>query len=326
MAQTYQELLRAARVRLEKQKEEKVNSETPKESSQPSAPEENSKSGQMPAEPPELIALLGPPGSGKSETALSILEVPGVERAIALDVDFKMARMDAARPYIDAGRLHILNIYSPLIAGSLETRAQKSQHIEGSRRSGGSGFYTIAPPDIEPKGYLEIMRAMDQADKLISDFKPQAWITDSITRAYEHMHRLISYMTKKGTLEESAWNIALMNGEEFVAAHMKMPAPVRYVILTAHTRTIYDNDKGIQVGVEPEVQGSMRAKLLGYFGEAYFMSPLSDGTYRMCTRLSQFTPARTSKKTLNRFEPANLRVIFDQEYRKEWYESHKPLA
>jgi len=270
--------------------------------------------------PPEIICLLGKPGSGKSRTALTVLDIPGVDRAIALDVDKKMLGMECARKFVEEGRLKIINIRSPLIAGSLERRAGRSQEIKSSR--GGAGFTTIAPPETEPKGYLEIMKVMDQAEEVIASYNAQAWITDSLTRCYEHMHRLISYMTKKGTLEESAWNIALMNGEEFVHAHMALP--VRYVILTAHTRAVLDEKTGTMVGVEPEVQGSMRSKLLGYFGEAYYLDPTIAGVYRMCTRLTSFTPARTAK-SLNKYEPTNLRIVYDSQFREEWYRTHKPL-
>lgn len=286
-----------------------------------SSPAATSTSASLSTDPPELICLLGKPGSGKTETALTMLEVPGVDRAICLDVDKKMVRMDSARKYLDAGRLRILNVNSPLISGSLKDRAGKGQQIKSAR--GGDGFYTIAPPNTEPKGYLEIMGIMDEAEKEIADFNAQVWITDSITRVYEHMHRLISFMTKKGTLEESAWNIALMNGEEFVHAHMALP--LRYVILTAHTRAVYDEKTGTMVGVEPEVQGSMRSKILGYFGEAYYLDPTAAGVYRMATHLSKFTPARSAKR-LNQYEPADLRIVFDNDYRDWWYKNNKPIA
>ena len=274
----------------------------------------------MTSDVPEIICLLGKPGSGKTLMALSVLELPGVERAIVLDADKKILGIDAAQEYVKAGRLHVMPVKSPLIAGSLEKRAGTSQEI--SSKKGGAGFTTMAPPAQEPRGYLEIMRMMDHAEEVIQSFGAQAWITDSLTRCYEHMHRLISYMTKKGTLEESAWNIALMNGEEFVHAHMALP--VRYVILTAHTRAVYDEKTGILVGVEPEVQGSMRAKLLSYFGEAYFLDPTAAGVYRMCTMLTPFTPARTAKR-LNRFEPPTLRIVYDSQFREMWYRNNKPL-
>lgn len=265
--------------------------------------------------PAESFFFYGPPGSGKTTLAASLCNV--VSPVILIDLDNKAKSMVNLKPYIDSGKLIVKSVKAELVEDKLYDRARSK--VTRVRKTGGD-FTTMGPPGKEPQGYLELCAMLDSLDRIITETNAQAVVVDPITTAYEHMYRLVSYITKAGTIEESAWSILLMNAEELLTAIMR--CKVKYVIVTAHDRRVLDEDTGSLVAIMPEVPGQMRSKIIKYFSEAYHMEPRTGldqrAVFQVRTQSTSYVQARTSR-ALEPIEPADLGVILDPEKRSAFY-------
>jgi hypothetical protein len=271
---------------------------------------------EVPQKRAKSIFLYGRPGDGKTSMIRTITGLQDGSPCWILDLDCKVLEMENLRPYIEDERLIVTEIPSELVEDSLAARAAGSDSYKSKR---GGEFFTMSSPKVQPRGYVKLCELIDSADSFIKEHGVKSIAVDCFTTAVEHLYRLVSFITKKGTIEESAWNMVLMNEEELLTAIKLLP--VNYVIVTAHSKLVFNEESGMLSQIVPAVQGDMKNKIIKFFTEAYLFDNIVGARgieYRVRTRSSVLAQARTSR-FLNEFEPADFRVIFDKDYRMEYY-------
>lgn len=233
--------------------------------------------------------LYGPPGSSKSTMAYQIAEFCP-QGAVVIDVDHKAEEMVHIRPLVESGRLRIVPVKSRLSEEGFKARI----------------LHPDRPPQIQPKGWLEFANVLSDIDK---PGQPpyDVLIIDSLTRAVEHLTRLISFVNKHPVLAERDWGYYLTQLEELIQG-VTSQLRDKAVIFIAHDMNAYVEDaegNARQSGVRVLVSGQMKDKIGQYFGEVYHFEPLAstkDVLYRIRTRGDRNWPARTSRPHLALFE------------------------
>jgi len=175
-----------------------------------------------------------------------------------IDADNRLDENEAALKHIESGRLILRQIKSPLLEDSLRARQSSVE----TRKN----LTTMGPPKKQPKGYLEFLDIMDEADKLLPKHGIRTVVIDSMTRVIEHMARFIQYQTKHGVIEESAWGIYLSNLEELVSVSVSFPCNV---ILIFHEREYRDEETGKLIETKALLSGQMREKIGVNFSEIW---------------------------------------------------------
>lgn len=245
--------------------------------------------------------LIGKPGSGKT-TALCT----GIPPIFLIDVDGKAKQMINLQDMIKKGDLVVYEMKNRLIEDRLSYRAA----------------HPDKGPQTEPQGYYEIIDILNDIVEDEGDYSQFNTIgLDSLTRAVEHMKRLLNYHRSqnkfgkvkadvKDDMNWPSWGTYLSNLEELfaiVTTHIKQD-----FICCAHERTDTEYDEMTKnttiTGFWPMIDGQMKEKLASYFNEVYYMDikfSLAGNEYRFRIHPDRKHASRTSMD-LDSFEDANL--------------------
>lgn len=272
---------------------------------------------------PGTYLLVGKPGSGKT-TLATTLEHP----TDIIDIDCKADRMANLRPLVDAGKVRIHSVRVPLVSESMSDRLKAIGKLGevGDAKALAQKAKSIVK---EPQGYYEIVRLTEAAVNRDPPFEDtKTLVYDSLTRLDEHLQRLVLYYRARGSIGDNAsvdmgwpgWGKFKQILEEFftliVQADMNIICCAHEIIETERDPL---TDAVKVLGIYPNLSGSIRTILAGFFDEVYWLENkiVKDPErgnirkYYVITADRQ-KPVRTSM-ILNGVEEANLARLVDKQ-------------
>lgn len=266
------------------------------------------------------VALMGPPGSGKTEMMCRTAARKPVH---VIDIDNKIGSSISLEPLIDSGELS----FSPLDVPITDTPLDKVAREYASNTK----------PSLEPKGWF---RFAELVEKLKTDEAAQragTWGFDSYTHLSFHARKLIVYQDPRGhaTLSDRNYGSYLNLFTETTQRLIELGKRFdKDIIVTVHekvkdtptedTRLVRSTDPSgisrrefsgkMQLNILPSMEGQFAEIMGSFFGEVYqlFVEVDRNGvpTWKCRVHPDGLRPLRTSARLKeSEFEP---------DFRKIW--------
>lgn len=225
---------------------------------------------------PGTYLLVGIPGSGKTTLSCSLEHPTDI-----IDIDCKAERMMNIKPLVDAGLVRIHPVRVPLVGESMSTRLKAIGKL-GEIGSPKSLAQTARSVVKEPQGYYEIVKLTEAAVNREPPFEDwKTLVIDSLTRFEEHLQRLILYYRARGSVGDNAstemgwagWGKFKQIVEEYFVTLTQADGNI---ICCAHEYIETEKDPLTDVtrilGYHPNISGSIKATLPGFFDEVYWLN------------------------------------------------------
>lgn len=186
-------------------------------------------------------AQIGPPGSGKTQSLLTIL--PFVEKAkkpfVIIDADGKLADNPDFKEAIAKGHFIIIDPGHRLSSENFQERIKRISQAQ--------------PPKDPPKGWMGMGDALDDLETNHSQFCGAA--IDTISTVEDHIKRFISFTNKRGKFEFADWDALLLSWKELFSFFYSIDVPLK--IINMHQQWEKDELTG-KVTILPLITGSFR--------------------------------------------------------------------
>jgi hypothetical protein len=171
----------------------------------------------------------------------------------------------------------------------------------------------------QPQGYLRIAELIDSfKEDPPEDASSSFLVLDSLSRAAEHMRRLMYFIQGSQKLQFDEWKFVRDNLEELFDAFFSLqPHPFKHVVMIAHEMTERDDILGI-VKTLPLVEGQMRGKCGGFVEEQYYcfveVDKQGDPSFIVQTKPSGRIVQARSSRDIPTYITADFKEIFKEEY------------
>lgn len=186
-------------------------------------------------------AQIGPPGSGKTQSLLTILGFVEEKRKpfVIIDADGKLKdNPDFKKPIAD-GKFIIFDPGNRLSSENFQERIKRIGQTQ--------------PPKDPPKGWMGLGDILDDIDTNHSQFCGAA--IDTISTVEDHIKRFISFTNKRGKFEFADWDALLLSWKELFSFFYSLDMPLK--IINMHTQYEKEELTG-KITLLPLITGSFR--------------------------------------------------------------------
>lgn len=251
--------------------------------------------------------IYGPPGTGKTTLGATFAKLGYHPHFI--DIDRKVPTMKNLEPLVQSGKLSYTQLESGFLEDKLTTRVKMGPKAQIPKM---------------PKGYTELTEMIDklQNGELLANM-PQnidprqiVLILDGMTRASQHMRRLLRWFKKGADTTFHDWDFVKLNYEELLdAIYSLQPKPFSHCVIIAHAQDEKDELLGAIKEV-PIMDGSTRYHASGFVEECYYTSVKVTGNkvdFQIQTKPSGRIQQARSSRNIDVFMPADMSIILKGE-------------
>lgn len=206
-------------------------------------------------------AQIGPPGSGKTQSLLTILPFVEAKKKpfVIIDADGKIADNPDFKPHVAAGKFVLMDPGSRLSAESFQDRIKRISQAQ--------------PPKDAPKGWMGMGDILDDLETNHSQFCGAC--IDTASTVEDHIKRFISFTNKRGKFEFADWDALLLSWKELFSFFYSINLPLK--IINMHQQWEKEELTG-KITILPLITGSFRNHAGRDMAELYlnYIEPVKD--------------------------------------------------
>lgn len=204
--------------------------------------------------------FFGPPGSGKTELALSHKG----KRKLWLDVDEKLPEV------YNPKRIQDIKIWTPGVPLVNEIQAVQ---VDSTRKNPYAGTKQAT----QPEGYLRTVKVVNELIALARtkdvQFPFDLIVLDTITTLVNHMEMLVLQQHNVSLIQETLYEVIKRNLKTFVDGLLRLPCDI---IVIGHSKHVEKRDRTTNAILEdryvPLITGSYAGEIGKSFSEMYFFT------------------------------------------------------